>query len=345
MDTPEVLAATNAFYRSRVYQSWVFKHLYDRHLADIVKPAGIGYAPKGWTTTANHLRGLGATDDQLVNAGVATHARDGSVIDVLRDRMVFPITNVDTELAGFIGRAPSGSDEPKYVNSPASAHFNKSRLLYGLGDQMAELRAGAQPIIVEGPLDRWGVHRAQQYLDVHIAGVAPCGTALTTDQFEVLLRHSRTPPIFAFDNDGAGQKATLRAWTLTHPMGNADLRVLTLPRNQDPADLHPKQLAHLVKHAEPMAVTVARLTIAEWGGLRPGNTARTTLLIQELAHRDLLRVPPAHINTWLRAIARELRTDPQTVNAIAFSDPSPPHISMPGPPTQLPQHAGRAHTR
>lgn len=351
MDTPEVLAATQAYYRTRVFKSWVFQHLYDRHLGDIVKPAQIGYAPAGWDSTIRHLKSLGATDDQLIEAGVATHSRDGRLLDVLRDRMVFPITDNSGQLAGFLGRCQPGSDEPKYINTPTTQHFNKGHLFYGLGDQLPELLAGAQPIIVEGPLDRWGVHRAQQHLpDMSVAGLAPCGTAFTEHQLAALQAASSRAPMFAFDNDQAGRKATLRAWETINSLGNADVKAIQLPAGQDPADLHPKQLAHLIKHAEPMAVTVARLSIEGWGRTSEPNTARTTQMIQTLTRRDLLRVPPEHITSWIRTIGRELRVDAQAVNSIVFgTDPSPPprppQIGVAWTPSQTPQAKSRAHTR
>ena len=96
-------------------------------------------------------------------------------------------------------------------------------------------------------------------------------------------------------------------------------------------------------------LTVARLSIDGWGRAREQNTARTTQMIQTLARRDLLRVPPEHITSWIRTIGRELRVDAQTLNSIVFgTDPSPP----PRPPqirvawpSQTPEAKSRAHTR
>lgn len=333
MDTPEVLNETQKFYRARVYNSWTHQFLYDRHMADITKPAHIGYAPGGWDTTVRYLRKQGASDADMIRAGVAFESDSGRLLDVLRDRLVFPVRDDQGELVGFLGRAQNGTDDPKYINTPATELFQKSRLLYGLGEQRKALRAGATPVIVEGPFDRWAVHHAQEFLHQKVAGLAPCGTAFTSHQLDTLTRASAAPIVFAFDSDGAGQKAMMRAWKTCEGLGNVDLKVLRMPAGHDPASLHPKALASSIARAKSMAVAVAEVRIAEWGRARD-NPIRNVQIVREIAERDLLRVPPDRLKEWISAIGKPLGMRPNNINEIVFSDtgvdpPSAPHIPTP----------------
>ena len=106
----------------------------------------VGYAPAGWSTLTDHLRASGATDAELVDAGLAKWSRRGTLIDVMRDRVVFGIRNRDGDLVGFTGRAaPGDTDAPKWLNTPTTAIFTKGDLLFGLTENRDRLAAGATP--------------------------------------------------------------------------------------------------------------------------------------------------------------------------------------------------------
>ena len=155
----EVLADTQRFYRRRVFESWVRDYLHGRYLAGAIQPAGIGYAPAGWTTTTDHLLTLGHSRDDLVRAGVAVEGERG-LRDVMRDRLTLPVHDHTGQLVGFLGRAhPDDARAPKYLNTPATELYEKRSTLYGLGDRVADLAAGATPLIVEGPFDKLAVDK------------------------------------------------------------------------------------------------------------------------------------------------------------------------------------------
>ncbi len=115
----------------------------------------VGYAPAGWTHLRDHLRHLGFTDQTLLDTGLVSITRDGRVIDRFRDRLTFGIRDLQGGLLGFTARAaPQVPDTvPKYLNTPRTLLYDKSRSLFGLGEQTPHLRHGATPVLVEGPLD------------------------------------------------------------------------------------------------------------------------------------------------------------------------------------------------
>jgi DNA primase len=153
---------------------------------------------------------------------------------VFRDRVMFPVRSIDGPVAGFIGRSPPGGGQPVYLNSPATELYHKGSLLFGLYEGSAALAAGARPVLVEGPLDAIAVSSAGR------VGVAPCGTALTAAQVELLswaaadLRS--TGVAIAFDPDRAGRAAAVRAYPLLRAVTD-ELWVVSLPAGSDPAEV------------------------------------------------------------------------------------------------------------
>ncbi|WP_034508265.1 MobF family relaxase [Blastococcus sp. URHD0036] len=232
-----------AFYTDRYPNSWAPDYLRQRLGTDLTADPRFspGYAPTNWTTLVEHLRASGATDTELLAAGLAQRARTGTLIDRFRDRLVFPIYNVDGEVVGFIARRnPATSDGgragPKYLNTPATDLYIKGEHMLGLYENRATLTNGATPALVEGPLDAIAVTLAGNGRTV---GVATLGTALTDRQADLLLPHIRqgdTGVLVASDHDDAGHRAAERIyWQLT--ARGDDPRRLALPHGLDPADL------------------------------------------------------------------------------------------------------------
>lgn len=192
----------------------------------------IGYAPPQRTALLDHLRAAGHPDDDLTAAGVALIDHRGRTVDRFRNRIMFAVHDSHGTIAGFTGRSLTDHD-PKYLNTPTTALFNKSSLLFGLYEQR-DLAGRADPVFVEGPVDVLAIaaHDPHQQL----LPVGACGTALTTNHLNavdalVAAHHRR---VIAMDGDPAGQKAALaRAEDAVRRYPHLDLTVL--PDNLDPA--------------------------------------------------------------------------------------------------------------
>ncbi|WP_166486729.1 MobF family relaxase [Blastococcus saxobsidens] len=231
------------FFTARYRGSWAPAYLTDRLGTDLAGEDRftVGYAPDSWTALTSHLRRLGATDAEIVAAGLGSYASTGRVIDRFRDRLVFAIRDGE-EIHGWIGRRNPDHDEdgdhavPKYLNTAETELFTKGSELYGLTEGAAALAAGAVPVLVEGPLDALAVTLA---VDGDYVGIAPLGTAFTDAQADALrpfIGGGKPGIIVATDADRAGQRAAQRIfWQLT--ARGDDPRHLAIPTGKDPAEL------------------------------------------------------------------------------------------------------------
>ena len=233
-----VLLDAEQFYTAQLASSWVPAYLEKRSItAAAMGQWHIGYAPGGWTAVTSYLRGRGHHDDTIQAAGLARISSRGTLIDHFRDRVMLPVHDENGNLAGFIGRAHPGARPaiPKYLNGPATSTYQKGDLLFGLHHAQAHLARGATPVITEGPFDAIAVTLADPH---HYAGLAPCGTALTSRQAAALsraadLRH--TGVLVAFDDDPAGRNAAVRAYGILRAISDR-LQTVTLS-GKDPAEV------------------------------------------------------------------------------------------------------------
>jgi len=221
--------------------------------AELCTRFGIGYAPGGYTWLIDKLRAEGFSFEELIEAGLARDADDGRrPIDTFRDRVTFEITDAGGKVIAFGGRALQKDAKAKYINSPECALYSKSRVLYRL-KQARELLAKTKAsglVVGEGYLDVIAFERAG------IAAVAPCGTALTEDQLQLLWR-AGPEPILCFDGDTAGLRAADRALDLALPhLGpGRTVKIAVLPQGEDPDDVFRRAgaeaLAPLIAAAQP----------------------------------------------------------------------------------------------
>ncbi|MBC8075466.1 MAG: DNA primase, partial [Chloroflexales bacterium] len=182
----------------------------------------LGFSLPEWSHLLSYLTDKkGFEIEEVEAAGLAIHRDSGGYYDRFRGRVIFPIRNAKGETVAFGGRALA-DEQPKYLNSPQTALFDKSNVLYGLDLARSEIRARDAVVIVEGYVD---VLTAHQYGFRNV--VAPLGTALTEGHVALLKKLSRN--IFlALDADAAGQKATLRGLsTLTANLDGRDVPVPT----------------------------------------------------------------------------------------------------------------------
>ncbi|MBU1492686.1 MAG: DNA primase, partial [Actinobacteria bacterium] len=197
--------------------------------ADVVGRFALGYSPAVGDALIKHLRDHRVNDDLAVTAGLAVRSRTGRVFDRFRGRIMFPIYDLRGDAVGFGARLLEG-DGPKYLNSPETPIYHKSRLLYGLNWAKSDIVKDQTAVIVEGYTDVIGLQLAG------VGGaVATCGTALGEDHFDLLRRFTERV-VLMFDADDAGLAASLRGFEHSVP-GDLDLRVALLPAGRDPADV------------------------------------------------------------------------------------------------------------
>src|SRR5215204_2674527 len=203
----------------------------------------VGWAPSGWDQMARQLQAKrDIRGEELVEVGLASPSQRGrGVIDKFRARVIFPIRDQNGHAVGLGGRLLEG-EGPKYLNSPATPLFDKSRTLYLIDRAKGPIRKSGQAVIVEGYTDALMAHQAG-FDNV----VASLGTALTPGQVALLTRYARRIAL-AYDVDAAGQKAgTFGATALEELIRQLapddsgveldDVRVVTLPEGKDPDEV------------------------------------------------------------------------------------------------------------
>ncbi len=213
----------------------------------------IGFAPDTWQGLWDTLKDNGVEDDLILGAGLAKPSqKGGKPYDTFRGRIMFPIRDARGRCIAFGGRAMDPNDNAKYLNSPETELFDKSRTLYNHGPAREAAGKGQPLIVAEGYMDVIALVRAG-----FGASVAPLGTAVTEHQLAMLWRIA-DEPVIALDGDTAGLRAAHRVIDLALPLLEAgkSLRFALMPEGKDPDDLlraeGPASVQKLVDAALPM---------------------------------------------------------------------------------------------
>jgi DNA primase len=189
---------------------------------------GLGYAPDEWEALRGHLLTSRFKAAEILTGGLVLPRKSGGEYDRFRDRLIFPIRNLNGRTVAFGGRA-LGDAEPKYINSPETPAYKKGDQLYGLDLAKDAIRKERRAIVVEGYLDRAALLQAG-----FACVVASLGTAFTASQARLLARYCDRA-FFSYDGDAAGASATERSLDLLLGRG-FEVRVVELPGGQDPDD-------------------------------------------------------------------------------------------------------------
>jgi len=290
---------------------------------ETIEVFGLGYAPDAWDAATQHFKSRSYSDADLLACGLVSESEAGSIYDRFRNRVMFPIRDERGRIAGFGARVLNPDDVPKFLNSPQTGLFDKSRLLYGLDRARKTIRTQDQGVIVEGYLDVIALHQAG-YADA----VSPMGTALTEHQLRLLKRYTRRI-VLALDADAAGDKATLRGLQIARQtldresdpvfdarglLGHearlkADIRVTTLPEGLDPDDIvnqDPGEWQRILENAQPIVIHVMR-TLAQGRDVEDAKT-KSEIAAQVL---PLIEDVPSPIEreTYRQRLARLLQVD------------------------------------
>ena len=303
----------------------------------------IGYAPDRWDFMHKTLRQLGYDDGEIIAAGMAVRSESGRVYDRFRKRLMIPIRDERGRAVGFGGRVLDPQDNPKYINSPQSALFDKSRLLFGLDSGKAAIRATETVVIAEGYLDVIQAHQAGYY-----NVVAQMGTAMTEAQLRLVAPRYAKKIVLALDADPAGQNAARRSLevarqTLASDFAGklaVDVRILQIPAGKDPDDFlreSPDDWLALVDAAQSVADFVIAM---ETASLSPQASLSER---QQIAQQILPILRASEDNLYqqenIQKLARRLRISERELLAWAQTQspaPSRPHRAQPTAPPDLP---------
>jgi DNA primase len=283
----------------------------------------LGFAPEGWDNLKQYLKGKVYEETELLTAGLLVERDDKNCYDRFRNRLIFPIRNIQGKVIGFGGRALDDS-LPKYLNSPQTPVFDKSSSLYGIDRAKTSIRQKDQAIIVEGYMD---VLAAHQYGYTNV--IAFMGTAVTEKQLAILKGLTKNI-ILALDADTAGEEAVSRSgemvdkmlpvppsfygWVKYEDAHNAEVKILILPQGKDPDEVIMEDAAlwqKLITDAKPMVDFIFESAASKMNlaSARDKSTAVERLLPLLSEMKDPLR--QAH---YMERLARLLKIDEQVVS-------------------------------
>lgn len=226
----EINKETARFFHNYLFTAggkWALDYLLGRGLdVKTIKHFGLGCAPDTWSSLLDHLKSKGFNFYEMEQANVITKGKNNNYYDRFRNRVMFPIIEINGKVVGFSGRRhPNEERGGKYVNTSDTPVYKKSKSLFGFN--FAKNHCAKQLLVVEGNMD---------VVSLHMAGfentIGTLGTAFTSEQARMIARYTNEI-VLGFDSDAAGQKAVARA---TEVLGDSGLkiRVLAVPDGKDP---------------------------------------------------------------------------------------------------------------
>ncbi len=318
-------------------------YLHKRGLnAETIESFGLGYAPDSWDAAIKHFRAKNYSEQELLACGLVSTRDSGEVHDRFRNRVMLPIRDERGRMAGFGARTLDPEGLPKYLNSPQTELFDKSRILFGMDKARSAIRASDQVVIVEGYM---GVLAPHQHGFSNV--VATMGTALTEEHIQLIKRFTRRI-ILCMDSDAAGVKATLRGLQVARQTLDreaelsfdargllrqearlqADIRVTTLPPKMDPDDVinrDPAEWEQLIASARPIVEHVME-TLARDRDLNDPK-AKAEIVGQVM---PLVEDLPGAIerDTYRQKLARLLKVNENALMGSARYQPTPSRPSL-----------------
>ena len=250
----EALELATKFYEKQLWDGLgkekILKYLSDRGIStDSIREFRLGYAPEGWSNVFNFLLEKGFSPEDILGAGLIIDKGIGAnrYYDRFRDRIMFPVQDSMGKVVGYSARVAPGGDESqaKYINTPETGAYHKSKALYGIFQSKQEIKAKNFVLLVEGNLDVIASHQAGIKNTVAVSG-----TALTSEQLDILKRYTENIKMF-FDMDSAGQTAARRSTELCFEKGLAP-SIVGLEDAKDAAEIakeDPKKLVEAVSNS------------------------------------------------------------------------------------------------
>ena len=353
----ELMETATIFYTTRLDEA-AKKYLKERGINEqTIKEFRVGWAGNDWSDASDYLHKKGFSEKELIDAGVSKKNERGSLTDKFRNRIMFPIADSAGRPVAFSGRSfgPDASAEaPKYLNSPETALYHKSRILYGFDRAKLAMRKHNCAVLVEGQMDLIASHQAGWGNTVAVSG-----TAFTPEHSQLLHRMTDNL-VLALDADAAGIKAAGKAARAALHVG-LNVKVAKLPTGLDPADLIVKEgpdawriairdskdiitflLDVLQEHTAPQKVSQDDAEPAEQDPLRQRDRFRRMVETIVLPYLQEVGSPIAQ-EQYIREIARRLDVSESAVQAALARLPKeggqvlpPPSPTLQGPDTRKP---------
>ncbi|MBR0092001.1 MAG: DNA primase [Lachnospiraceae bacterium] len=318
-------AATWYYYQLRSQKGETgMAYLTKRGLSEeTIKRFGLGFAPLSRDLLVRYLREKGFQDAEIVDAGLAVREEKSGLRDKFWNRVMFPIQDVQGRVIGFGGRV-MGEGEPKYLNSPETLIFDKSRNLYGL--MYAKGTRKGRFILCEGYLDVIAMHQAG-----FAEAVASLGTSFTDGQAALLKRYTQEA-VLAYDSDGAGINAAQRAIRILRGAGIRP-KVMRLAPHKDPDEfLKQEDAAEMEKRIrEAENAFLFEISVVE-RGYRMEDPAERAAFYREMASRLAATFPEAlERETYIQTLGARYHIDPQELKEAAARMPVSGQRSSTGP--------------
>jgi len=315
--TMEILEWATKFWETQLWKGSgkdkILNYLYERGLKDeTIKEFRLGYAPQGWRNILAFLTGKGYEVGEIARAGILVEKKENSInknkasnrfYDRFRERIIFPIADYTGKVVGFSARVAPGGDEKqaKYINTPETEVYHKSRILYGMDKAKSEIKKKDWILLVEGNMDVIAAYQAGIKNSVAVSG-----TALTEEQIRMIKRYTQHIKMF-FDMDKAGEVATEKSIQacLAQEM---EVQVVSLPFGKDAADIAKENPAELRK------TVVQSLGVMEYffqkilAQLDKKKVEDKKKIAKELLKKIASLENAVEKNYWLEKLSEELKT-------------------------------------
>jgi DNA primase len=281
-----------------------------------IKEWRIGYSPDTWSGLSDFLVSKGYKKEEVEKAGLVIKSEQGSYYDRFRGRIIFPIFDLNSQVIGFGGRifsanqradqSESTSTIAKYINTPNTILYDKSRVLYGLDKAKVKIRKKDFSLLMEGYTDVILAHQAGFANTVSVSG-----TALTPYQLTILKRYSENL-FLSFDMDIAGDSATKRGIDLAQLRG-FNLKIITLPKDKDPADIisqNPKEFEKLVNNSLSILDFYFQNVFSQFDKGKPEGKREISKILLPLIKRIPNKIEQSF---WISKLAKDLEVKEEKV--------------------------------
>ena len=281
------------------------KYLEERGLnQDILNEWKIGYAPNSYNSLIKFLMQRGYQIKDISDAGLAIEGTN-TYYDRFRDRIIFPIFDINSQIIGFSGRENPYNPNPnmgKYINTPNTLIYDKSKVLYGLDKAKLEIRKNDKCILVEGQMDVILSHKAG------IKNALACsGTALTENHLKIIKRYTKNIYV-GFDRDKAGEHAAFRSIDMCMQNG-LNVKIISLPQGMDPADCikkDPKIWKESIEKAEDIMDFYFNQAFSKFDPNTASGKRNISDFLLPVIKKIYNKIEQAH---WLSYLAKKLKVE------------------------------------